>query len=48
MKEKEFEEFKELQKFKNGNPFWALTAAFRTPELLNSLNSSLLYDHPTP
>ena len=39
MKEKEFEEFKELPEFKNGNPFWALTAAFGTPELLELLNS---------
>jgi hypothetical protein len=32
----------------NGNPFGALTAAFGTPELLQLLNSSLLYDHLTP
>jgi hypothetical protein len=36
MKEKEFEEFKELPEFKNGNPFWALTAAPRPPDLLTS------------
>jgi hypothetical protein len=33
MKEKEFEEFKELPEFKNGNPFWALLPH---SELLNS------------
>jgi hypothetical protein len=29
MKEKEFEEFKELPEFKNGNPFWGFDCRIR-------------------